>query len=106
MLQALRDRPQETLPLETWDAPTQAANPLDRIMVERAVGVLEPEQRRLIELAFFQGYSHQEVTDLTGVPLGTVKTRIRSALARMREHLERARTGTAGGSAQEGGQAP
>lgn len=104
LLQARRDRPRETLPLEEWDAPTPAGGQLDRIMVERAVDVLEPDQRRLIELAFFQGHSHQEVADLTGVPLGTVKTRIRSALARMREHLERA-AGPAN-RAQEGGKAP
>jgi RNA polymerase sigma-70 factor (ECF subfamily) len=52
-----------------------------------ALEILPPEQRSLIELAFFQGYSHSEIAEQTGIPLGTIKTRIRSALTALRGKL-------------------
>jgi RNA polymerase sigma-70 factor (ECF subfamily) len=45
-------------------------------------------QRELIEAAFFDGFTHQELSERFGLPLGTVKTRIRSGLLAMRERLE------------------
>ena len=54
-----------------------------------AVAGLPASQRALIEAAFFEGYTHQELSARFGVPLGTVKTRIRSGLARLRVRLER-----------------
>ena len=45
-------------------------------------------QRELIEAAFCDGYTHQELSERFGLPLGTVKTRIRSGLLAMRERLE------------------
>jgi RNA polymerase sigma-70 factor, ECF subfamily len=42
----------------------------------------------LIEAAFFDGYTHQELAGRFGVPLGTLKTRIRTGLGAMRERLE------------------
>ena len=45
-------------------------------------------QRQLIEAAFFDGYTHHELAARFGVPLGTVKTRIRSGLAALRGRLE------------------
>ena len=45
-------------------------------------------QRELIEAAFFEGYTHQELSKRFGVPLGTVKTRIRAGLMAMRGRLE------------------
>jgi len=48
---------------------------------------LPPEQRGLIEMGFFGGATHQELARRTDTPLGTVKTRIRSGLKRMRESL-------------------
>jgi RNA polymerase sigma-70 factor (ECF subfamily) len=52
-------------------------------------GVLElpADQRHLIRMAFFYGFTHSEIALRTGVPLGTVKTRIRVALFRLREKL-------------------
>ena len=49
-----------------------------------AVQVLNPEQRQLIELAFYQGLSQSEIAEVLGWPLGTVKTRLRAAMERLR----------------------
>jgi RNA polymerase sigma factor (sigma-70 family) len=46
---------------------------------------LNTEQARLIELAFFQGMSHSEIASTTSIALGTVKTRLRTGLQRLRE---------------------
>jgi RNA polymerase sigma-70 factor, ECF subfamily len=53
-----------------------------------ALSVLPPEQRRLIEAAFFEGYTHGELATRFGLPLGTVKTRIRAGIVAMRQRLE------------------
>ena len=55
--------------------------------VRRAVESLTPRQRQLIALAFFRGYTHIEIADHLGMPLGTVKTQIRSALRKLRGEL-------------------
>ncbi len=60
----------------------------DRRELRRAIGVLPPEQREPIESAFFGGLSHDQIARQTGVPLGTVKTRIRSGLHKLRAELE------------------
>lgn len=86
-LQQLRDRREACLELEDWDAPTAGADPTDRVLADRAVQVLEGEQRALVELAYYRGYSHSELAALTGLPLGTVKSRLRAALDRMRAAL-------------------
>ena len=56
--------------------------------VRTALADLTPPQRALIEAAFFDGYTHSELATRFGVPLGTVKTRIRAGLAAMRSRLE------------------
>jgi RNA polymerase sigma-70 factor, ECF subfamily len=45
---------------------------------------LSPEQAQVIALAFYQGQTHQQLADTLGVPLGTVKTRLRSGLQKLR----------------------
>ncbi|GBF04073.1 ECF subfamily RNA polymerase sigma-24 factor [Deinococcus aerius] len=99
-LQELRDRPDVALELEEWDAPVQAPDPTDRILATRAVQVLDKAQRELVELAYYRGYSHSELAALTGLPIGTVKSRLRAALERMRGHL----AGRAGPDTLEGGE--
>jgi RNA polymerase sigma-70 factor (ECF subfamily) len=46
------------------------------------------EQRKTLEMAYFDGLTHTEIAEITGDPLGTVKTRIRSALLNLRKELE------------------
>jgi RNA polymerase sigma-70 factor (ECF subfamily) len=56
--------------------------------VMRALTYVPSEQRQALELAFFAGLSHSEIADQLGEPLGTVKTRIRLAVGRLRELLK------------------
>jgi RNA polymerase sigma-70 factor, ECF subfamily len=60
---------------------------LDAQRVRDALATLPAEQRGLIELGFFGGITHQELARRTETPLGTVKTRIRSGLRKLREAL-------------------
>jgi RNA polymerase sigma-70 factor (ECF subfamily) len=55
--------------------------------VARALGDLPDEERRAIELAYFDGHTYVEVADLLGQPEGTVKSRIRNGMRRMRAVL-------------------
>lgn len=89
-LKALR-RYREELPLEDWDAPAEGVGDdghLERIQISQALQSMNHEERRLLELAYFHGYSHSELALLLGWPLGTVKSRLRRALERMRTHLQ------------------
>jgi RNA polymerase sigma-70 factor (ECF subfamily) len=56
--------------------------------VRRHMALLPPEQLELVRLAFFEGLSHSEIAERTGLPLGTVKSRIRLAFTRLRRGLE------------------
>jgi RNA polymerase sigma-70 factor, ECF subfamily len=58
-----------------------------RQRVAEAVRDLPPEQREVVELAYFGGLSQTEIAERTGQPLGTVKTRIRLAGQKLRERL-------------------
>ena len=59
-----------------------------RSKVHAALSQLTPERRHLVSLAFLQGLSHQEIADVTRLPLGTVKSHVRRALTQLREALE------------------
>lgn len=67
---------------------TQVAGVQQQAQLRRAMEALPEEQRRMIALAFWDGLSHAEVAARTGVPLGTVKTRIRLGMLKLREELE------------------
>ncbi|HSU16922.1 sigma-70 family RNA polymerase sigma factor [Longimicrobium sp.] len=58
-----------------------------RRVVASAVARLPPEQRQTVELAYFRGMSQTEIAEATGQPLGTVKTRARLALTKLRDAL-------------------
>ena len=86
----LRKRPPEDdiedLPISTGvDLENEAAQ---RLAVEKIRGVLSQlpkEQRRALEMAFFEGMTHTEIATNTGEPLGTIKTRIRAGLLVIRK---------------------
>jgi RNA polymerase sigma-70 factor (ECF subfamily) len=59
----------------------------DRMLVQRALTVLPAEQRLAIELAYFGGYTQQEIAEGLHQPLGTIKTRIRLGLQKLRAAL-------------------
>jgi RNA polymerase sigma-70 factor, ECF subfamily len=85
---AADDAPRSVEPV-TRDTPeTQLEGRMTAGAVRTALATLTPEQRALIEAAFFEGYTHSELATRFGVPLGTVKTRIRSGLTAMRGRLE------------------
>lgn len=90
------DRLQPTAP-ETLsimaDAPVDAADAqYDRAeasqAVKRELAMLSTEQKQILHLAFFEGLSHSQIAERTGLPLGTVKSRIRAPLKKMRAGLE------------------
>jgi RNA polymerase sigma-70 factor (ECF subfamily) len=60
---------------------------LERDAVREALTSLPPEQRQAVELAYFGGYSQTEIADMTRVPLGTVKGRMRLALEKLSSYL-------------------
>ena len=60
---------------------------LDGTIVREALWVLTLKQRQALLLAFFGDHSYQEVAELLGVPLPTVKSRIRDGIGRLRTHL-------------------
>jgi RNA polymerase sigma factor (sigma-70 family) len=59
----------------------------DAIGLKKVLERLKIEQRVLIELSYFKGYTHEEIAEIEEIPLGTVKTRIRNALLQLREYL-------------------
>lgn len=57
---------------------------IDFIGLNNVLGKLKPEWKRLIEMAYYEGYTQQEIAELLEIPLGTVKTRVRAALLQLR----------------------
>jgi RNA polymerase sigma-70 factor (ECF subfamily) len=60
-----------------------------RELVRTALAALPPPQREALELAYFGGLTQQEIADKTGQPLGTIKTRMRLGLQKLRDELRR-----------------
>jgi len=60
---------------------------MERARVRRAMADLPPDQRQTLEMAYFQGLTHREISEMTGAPLGTVKTRMRLAMQKLRQAL-------------------
>jgi RNA polymerase sigma factor (sigma-70 family) len=71
----------------------EAGNPftlpnIDNIGLKKVLETLRPEQRVLVEMAYFKGFTHEEIAEIMAIPLGTVKTRIRNALLLLRQFLK------------------
>jgi len=56
--------------------------------LKKLLGKLKEEWRVLIDLSYFQGFTHEEIAKMLSLPLGTVKTRIRSALIHLRTMIQ------------------
>ena len=59
-----------------------------REQVREALGTLPPEQLKILELAYFSGYTHVEISELLDLPLGTVKGRMRLGLKKLRDYFD------------------
>ena len=92
-LDRLRRRQREVLPpVPPTDGPDPAHLPELRdeaARLDAALGNLPPEQREPIALAFYRGMTHDQIARHLAVPLGTVKTRIRIGLGRLRDRFTR-----------------
>jgi len=55
--------------------------------IKELVETLKPEQKSILDLVYFKGYTHVEAADELGVPLGTIKTRLRMAIIQLRKHF-------------------
>ncbi len=64
------------------------AERFDALGLRKQLVNLKPEQRIIIDLAYFNGYTQDEISKEMGIPLGTVKTRMRSAIIELRKMLE------------------
>ncbi len=89
VLRARKRRPVQPLaegvdPPSTEDVPTLAASNVDADAARLALDMLPPEQKQVIELAYFGGLSHTEIAAQLAAPIGTVKGRIRLGLDRLR----------------------
>ncbi|MFN8525085.1 MAG: sigma-70 family RNA polymerase sigma factor [Chloroflexota bacterium] len=69
---------------EVW---RQAAQLVERSQVMASLNALPPEQRDIIELAYYSGMTHQEISQRLGLPLGTVKGRLRLGMEKLRREL-------------------
>jgi RNA polymerase sigma-70 factor (ECF subfamily) len=78
----------DALPLpDTVDTMEQARQNVEGEQVRQAISQLPPDQQRSVMLAYFGGYTHDEIARQLGVPLGTVKGRLRIGLQKMRGYL-------------------
>ena len=77
---------------ESLPAPAPAHPPqhLDPETLRASIATLPDETRELFRMFFDEGFTHPEIADKTGLPLGTVKTRLRRGLITLREQLQRA----------------
>jgi RNA polymerase sigma factor (sigma-70 family) len=55
--------------------------------IRELVSTLKPEQKSILDLVYFKGYTHVEAAEELGVPLGTIKTRLRMAILQLRKHF-------------------
>lgn len=81
--------------LEVAETPPSVSTPEEssmvterRRLVQTAFATLVPEQRHVLELAYFSGLSHYDIAAQLGLPVGTVKTRLRLGMAKLRELLQ------------------
>ena len=66
-----------------------SSNPMvSDVGLKKVLTRLNEESRKLINLSYFQGFTHEEIAKMLGIPLGTVKTRIRTAITQLRTMIQ------------------
>ena len=85
--QRLADSAAQEVAGEASDAVADALHAEQREIVARALATLPEEQRRTLKLAYFEGLTQSEIATQLGTPLGTVKTRMRTGMMKLREML-------------------
>ncbi len=55
--------------------------------IKELVATLKPEQKAILDLVYFKGYTHMEAADKLGIPLGTIKTRLRMSIQQLRKYF-------------------
>ncbi|HJS29733.1 MAG TPA: sigma-70 family RNA polymerase sigma factor [Anaerolineales bacterium] len=89
-IQDLGDISLDSLAADSNPAPEEVVSLMQqRRQVQEAVDHLPPDQKQVLLLAFYKGYSHSEIAESLGLPLGTVKTRIRLGMQKLRIALIR-----------------
>ncbi|MFI5953996.1 RNA polymerase sigma factor [Cryptosporangium sp. NPDC051539] len=92
-LRALQREERVARVVEATAGPPEPAQPnpdrvLDRLVVADRLAQLSPEQRQVVQLAFFDDLTHTQIAALTGLPLGTVKSHLRRGVSRLRRSWE------------------
>ena len=85
----IMDKAEAAAPImQPSEAFTETWHNSQRVQVREALRALPPEQLKVLELAYFSGYTHKEIAKLLDVPLGTVKGRMRLGLKKIREYFD------------------
>lgn len=70
------------------DGQSQTQSAVDHIGLDKVVDTLKPEQKIIIDYIYFKGFTQAEVAEELNIPLGTVKTRVKSAINHLREFFK------------------
>lgn len=74
--------------VNTYQDNNFSADRFDAIGLRKQLATLKPEQKDIIDLAYFSGYTQEEISKQMGIPLGTVKTRMRTAIMELRKTMQ------------------
>ena len=85
-------RPLKADAVDVYDPSTRVGatsnDPTTKLLTEKLLGTLQDEERRLLEESFYDGYTHAQLSERNDMPLGTVKSKLRRALHKLRDTWE------------------